>query len=181
VISFSSFIIYPFPMPNSKKPFRINVGFIIHEEIGRNHDFPFEFNKIILDGDLELHNFDGVVNIGRTPQGLVVQAEFSAKTTLECVRCLNEFEHELNWSFTELYAFDKRSETESELILPEDAHIELDTLLREFAILEIPISPICKPDCEGLCAECGQNLNEKDCGHKPIQPDSPFAKLKDLL
>jgi uncharacterized protein len=168
-------------MPNSRKPFRINVGFIIHEEIGRNHDFPFEFDKIILDDDFELRNLDGVVNVGRTPQGLVIQADFSAETTLECVRCLNKFEHELDWSFTELYAFDKRSETDSGLIMPEDAQIDLATLLREYAILELPISPICKPDCEGLCAECGQNLNEKDCGHKPIQPDSPFAKLKDLL
>jgi uncharacterized protein len=168
-------------MPNPRKPFRINVGFIIHEEIGRNHDFPFEFDKILLDDELELRHMDGVVNIGRTPQGLVVQADFSAKTTLECVRCLTDFEHKLDWSFTELYAFDQRSETDSGLIIPDDAQIDLAILLREYALLELPISPICKPNCEGLCAECGQNLNEKDCGHKPIQPDSPFAKLKDLL
>jgi len=168
-------------MPSSKKPFRINVGFIIHEEIGNNYDFPFEFAKITLGDDLELRNFEGIINVGKTPQGLVVQADFSAENTLECVRCLCDFDHEFDWSFTELYAFDKRSETESGLILPEDAHIDLAVLLREYALLEIPISPICKPDCKGLCPECGQNLNEKDCGHRPERPDSPFAKLKDLL
>lgn len=168
-------------MPNPRKPFRLNVGFIVHEEIGRNHDFPFEFDKIILGDDLELHNFEGIINVGKTPQGLVVQADFSAETKLSCVRCLCDFNHELDWSFTELYAFDQRSETDSGLILPEDAHIELAELLREYAILEIPISPICKPDCQGLCAECGQNLNEKDCGHRPEENSSPFAKLKDLL
>ena len=168
-------------MTNPRKPFRINVGFIVHEEIGRNHDFPFAFANITLGDDLELRNFDGIINIGRTPQGLVVQADFSAELTLECVRCLTEYEHELDWSFTELYAFDNRSETESGLILPEDAQIDLADLLREYALLEVPISPICKPDCQGLCAECGQNLNEKDCGHKPIEPDLPFDKLKDLL
>ncbi|MBP6177870.1 MAG: DUF177 domain-containing protein [Anaerolineales bacterium] len=168
-------------MPNPRKPFRLNVGFIVHEEIGRNHDFPFEFDKIILGDDLELHNFEGIINVGKTPQGLVVQADFSAETKLSCVRCLCDFNHELDWSFTELYAFDQRSETDSGLILPEDAHIELAELLREYAILEIPISPICQPDCQGLCAECGQNLNEKDCGHRPEENSSPFAKLKDLL
>ena len=168
-------------MPSPKKPFRINVGFIAHEEIGRSHDFPFAFEKIILGDDLELRGFDGIVNFGRTPQGLVLQADFSARTTLECVRCLQDFEHELDWSFTELFAFDKRSETESELILPEDAHIDLAEMLREYALLEVPISPICRPDCQGLCAECGQNLNEKDCGHGSEENDSPFAKLKDLL
>ena len=168
-------------MPSPKKPFRINIGFIAHEEIGRSHDFPFEFDKIVLGDDLELRNLDGTVTIGRTPQGLVLQADFSAETTVMCVRCLQDFDQELDWSFTELYAFDKRSETDSELILPEDGHIDLAEMIREYALLEVPISPICKPDCQGLCAECGQNLNEKDCGHKPIEPDSPFAKLKDLL
>ena len=168
-------------MPSPKRPFRINVGFIAHEEIGRSHDFPFEFDKIKLGDDFEVRDLDGIVNIGRTPQGLVLQADFSAVTTLECVRCLTDFEHELNWSFTDLYAFDKRSETDSGLILPEDGQIDLAELLREYALLEVPISPICKPDCQGLCAECGQNLNERDCGHGPEENDSPFAKLKDLL
>jgi len=168
-------------MPSPKKPFRINVGFIIHEEIGRNHDFPFEFAKITLGDDLDLRDLDGVVNVGKTPQGLVVQGDFSAGTTLSCVRCLTEFEHALNWTFTELYAFDKRSETDSGLLLPEDAHIDLAPLLREFALLEVPISPICKSTCKGLCPECGENLNERDCGHRPERSDSPFAKLKDLL
>ena len=163
-----------------KKPFRFNVGFIIHEEVGYNHDFPFEFDEIALD-DLELRNFSGVANVGKTPQGLILQAEFSAETSLECVRCLTKFEHQLDWSFTELYAFDKRSEIETELLLPEDAHLDLAELIRDYALLEIPISPIHDENCKGLCPECGQNLNVKDCGHRPPEPDSPFAKLKDLL
>jgi uncharacterized protein len=168
-------------MPSPKKPFRINVGFIAHEEIGRNHDFPFEFDKINLGDDLDLRGFAGNINIGRTPQGLVVQADFTADITLECVRCLTDFEHNLEWSFTELYAFDARSETESGLILPEDAHIDLAELLRDYALLEVPINPICSPDCQGLCIECGQNLNEKDCGHTSDDGDSPFSVLKGLL
>lgn len=168
-------------MVNPKKPFRVNVGFIIHEEIGYNHDFPFGFDKVILGEDLEMRNLEGVVNVGKTPQGLVVQVDFSGELTLNCVRCLQDFEHTLEWTFTELYAFDRRSETESGLLLPEDAQINFEEILREYALLEIPISPICKPDCKGLCVECGQNLNEKDCGHRPEEPDSPFAKLKDLL
>jgi uncharacterized protein len=67
------------------------------------------------------------------------------------------------------------------LLLPEDSHIDLAPLIREFALLEIPISPICKPDCKGLCPVCGENLNETDCGHRPESNDSPFAVLKDLL
>ena len=168
-------------MPNPRKPFRFNVGFIIHEEVGYNHNFPFELEKVVLDGELELRDLQGNINVGKTPQGLIVQGNFSAETTVNCVRCLTDFIQELDWEFTELYAFDQRSITESGLLLPEDAHLDMEELLREFAVLEIPINPICKPDCQGLCIDCGQNLNEKDCGHRPDEPDSPFAKLKDLL
>jgi len=163
-----------------KKLFRFNVGFIIHEDVGYSHDFPFEFDEIVLD-DLELRNFQGVASVGKTPQGLILQADFSAETDLDCVRCLTKFEHSLDWSFTELYAFDKRSETESGLFLPDDAHLDLAELIRDYALLEIPISPVHDENCKGLCPECGQNLNIKDCGHRPAEPDSPFAKLKDLL
>ncbi|HNK64198.1 MAG TPA: DUF177 domain-containing protein [Anaerolineales bacterium] len=168
-------------MTNPRKPFRFNVGFIIHEEIGYNHDFPFDLEKAVLGDDLELRNFEGLVNVGKTPQGLIAQGNFSAETTLNCSRCLKDFEQELDWEFTEMYAFDQRSVTESDLLLPEDAHLDVEELLREYALLEIPINPLCQPDCKGLCPQCGQNLNEKDCGHRPEESDSPFAKLKDLL
>jgi len=177
----SPFILHPFPMSNPRKPFRFNVGFIVHGEVGYTHEFPFEFEEIQLGGDLELRNFEGAAHVSRTPQGLLLQANFSAETTLECVRCLSEFNHALVWEITELYAFNAKSVTESELILPEDAHIDLESLVRECAILEFPISPICKPDCKGLCIICGENLNLKDCGHRPEQSDSPFSALKKLL
>lgn len=169
------------PVTNSRRPFRINVGFIVHEEVGYKHELPFEFEKIQISDDLVLRNFEGLVTIGRTPQGLIVQGDFSAETTLECVRCLTEFEHQLNWEFTELYAFNKKSVSESDLLLPEDQHIDLQPLIREYALLDIPINPSCKPDCKGLCPVCGQNLNEADCGHKNLSEESPFSGLKDLL
>ena len=167
-------------MPNPRKPFRINVGFIVHEEVGYSHEIPFELDKVKLE-DLELQNFSGVLTVGRTPQGLVVQGKFAADTKLECVRCLREFTYPLTWEFTELYAFNKKSVSESGLLLPEDMHIDLAPLLREYALLEVPISPLHSPDCKGLCPVCGQDLNIWDCGHRPDAEDSPFAKLKDLL
>ncbi len=167
-------------MPNPRKPFRINVGFIIHEEVGFSTEIPFELKKVKLE-DLELQNLQGTVTIGRTPQGLVVQGKFSAETKLECVRCLREFTYPLEWEFTELYAFNKKSVSESGLLLPEDAHIDLAPLLREYALLEVPINPLHDPACKGLCSVCGQDLNVRDCGHRPDDSDSPFAKIKDLL
>jgi uncharacterized protein len=168
-------------MTNPRKPFRINVGFIINQEFGYSHEFPFEFDEIRVGDDLALRDFTGLVNIGRTPQGLLVQGNFSGRTTLQCGRCLGDYEHTLHWDLTELYAFNDKSVTESELMVPDDAQIDLAPLVREYALLEVPISHLCMPDCKGLCPECGQNLNEKDCGHRPPEDESPFSILKKLL
>jgi uncharacterized protein len=168
------------PMPNPRKPFRINVGFIVHEEIGFTSEFTFDVDRVEIE-DLTLRNVRGVVHVGRTQQGLVVQGNFSGDITLECVRCLKDFSHHLELEFTELYAFNNKSVSESGLILPESAQIDLAPLVREYALLEVPISPIHDPDCKGLCIECGQDLNIRDCGHNQHPDESPFSELKNLL
>ncbi len=168
-------------MTNPRRPFRINVGFIIHEEVGYTAQFPFEFDKIKVGGDLELRDFSGLVDVGRTPQGLLLTGHFSGITTAECARCLKTFDQPLQWDMTELYAFNEKSISESGLIVPEDAKIDLEPLIRDYALLEIPISPLCRPDCKGLCPVCGQDLNVRDCGHRPHEDESPFSSLKKLL
>ncbi len=168
-------------MANPRLPFRINVGFIVHEEVGTTHEFKFDFEKIQISNDLDLHNFQGIAQISRTPQGLLLQGKFSGEIMLECVRCLSAFHQWLTWAMTELYAFNQKSVTDSGLLLPEDAHIDLQPLVREYALLEVPINPICKPDCKGLCPVCGQDLNLRDCGHRPHEDESPFSALKNLL
>ena len=168
-------------MTDPHRPFRLNVGFIVHQEVGYHHEFPFEFEQIQIADDLDLHHFQGTALIGRTPQGLILRGKFKAETLLECMRCLSPFEQAIQWEMTELYAFKKKSVSESGLLLPEDAQIDLAPIMREYALLEIPIKPICKPDCKGLCPECGEDLNLADCGHRRLAEESPFSALKDLL
>ena len=168
-------------MTNARRPLRLNVGFIIHAEVGYTHEFPFEFEKLKAGDDLDLWGFSGVAIFGRTPQGLLLTGSFSAETTIECVRCLKAFSQPLSWDMTELYAFNAKSVSESGLTVPEDAQIDLQPLIREYALLEVPIKPVCKPDCRGLCPVCGQDLNIRDCGHRPQENESPFSVLNKLL
>jgi len=144
---------------------RLNVGFIIGQSIGYHREFTFDHPQLTISSELEVTDFKGVVRIDRTQQGLVMQAKFQGNTRLECVRCLGETVVPLQTEFDELFAFSKRSVTESGLLLPEDGHIDLEPILREYLMLEIPIQPLCQPDCKGLCVECGENLNERVCEH----------------
>ena len=168
-------------MTNPRRPFRLNVGFIVHQEVGYKHEFPFEFDQIQISDDLDLRHFEGIATIGRTQQGLILQGKFNARTTVECVRCLNEFEQHVKFKITELYAFKNKAVSDTDLILPDDAQIDLQSLVREYALLDLPIKPLCKPNCKGLCSVCGEDLNQTDCGHGDLKEDSPFAALKDLL
>ncbi len=150
----------------SKNPLRINVGFLIHQPIGTSREIHFEYPSIRLQPDLDVRDLTGTVKLGRTPQGILVQASFDAIVTAECVRCLAEFDQPLHTDFSELFAFNAHSVSESGLILPEDGNINLEPLLREYLLVEIPISPLCKEDCKGLCVICGEDLNAGLCEHQ---------------
>ena len=100
-------------MNNPRRPFRLNVGFIVNSDVGFSNDFPYEFDRIKVSDDLDLRNFHGNANIGRTPQGLLLTGIFEATLKVECARCLREFDHNVQWEMTELYAFNEKSLTDS--------------------------------------------------------------------
>jgi uncharacterized protein len=162
-------------------PLRLNVGFVVAQSAGFSRDFPFDIPQISIPPDLRLNSLNGLVRATRTPQGILLQADFHTIIDLECVRCLTDFQQTLMVNFTELYAFSQRYVTDSGLLMPETGIIDLTPVLREYALLEIPISPLCRPDCKGLCPICGNNLNESVCYHEEESGDPRLASLRSLL
>lgn len=168
-------------MSDPHSPLRLNVGFIVAQSAGYSRDFSIEIPQVTLPPDFALTNLAGDVRVSRTPQGLLLQSNFQADTNLECVRCLDNFTTRLHTDFTELYAFSRRNITESGLLVPDDGQIDLEPLLREYMILEVPISPLCRPDCNGLCPVCGENRNYVTCTHEEEPVDPRLDVLKKLL
>ena len=156
-------------MADFRNPLLLNVGFIIHETIGYSRDFPFDFDSISIPPDTKLSQLSGLVRVTRTAQGLLVQVKMQAYLPAECVRCLTEFAQLLQIDFTDLYAFTPNSVTESGLILPETGKIDLAPIVRDEMLLAFPISPLCQPDCKGLCPVCGENLNDISGVHEHIE------------
>ena len=152
-------------MTQIRTPLRLNVGFLSTQPIGTYRDFSFDVPEIELSPDLFLSHFKGTTHISRTPQGLLVEAEFSGRLIQECVRCLEEYQQDVTANFTELFAFRYRRNPESDLFVPDDGYINLAPLARDYLMLELPIKPICRLDCKGLCVVCGANLNEEVCEH----------------
>ena len=168
-------------MSDPHSPLRLNVGFVVAQSAGFSRDFPFDLPQINIPPDLHLSGLSGVVRATRTPQGILMQVDLQTQIELECVRCLTDFQQSLDINFTELYAFSQRYVTDSGLLMPETGFIDLTPILREYVLLEIPISPLCWQGCKGLCPMCGNNLNESDCFHEEEVGDPRLASLKKLL
>ena len=168
-------------MSNRNNPLRINVGFLVKAEAGYSRTIEFDVEQLVVPPDLTLNNLKGAAHFSRTPQGLVVQVQLSAHLPAECARCLDPFELAVATDFTELYAFDERSVSEPQLLLPANHQIDLAPLAREYLLLDLPITPLCRPDCRGLCPVCGINRNREHCEHEQQTGDPRFAVLKDFI
>ncbi len=102
--------------------------------------------------------------------GIEVSGTVAATWQGHCRRCLVEVEGPVETEVRELYRQRRRRETpdEDEETYPLDSEmLDLRPLVRDALLLELPLAPLCREDCAGLCVDCGANLNEGPCacGH----------------
>ena len=114
-------------------------------------------------------------------EGLLVSGTVSATAVVRCVRCLREFDQELEVEVRELFALEPgEDEDEGYAVLPDD-RLPLDTMARDPLVLGFPAFPLHRPDCAGLCPVCGADRNTVDCGHDgPETIDPRWAGLAGL-
>jgi len=112
-------------------------------------------------------------------EGILVSGRLAGTMTLRCARCLTGFEQPFRVEVQELFTNRPDDDAEEYLLDPETG-IDPDQMLRDTIGVELPFSPLCRPDCRGLCEICGGNRNLGECpGHERIDPR--FAVLSDLL
>lgn len=84
----------------------------------------------------------------------------------ECARCLTEIEADAEIDLQELFLFPGVDPDDVEASRVEAEMIDLEPVLRDAAMLDLPFIPLCREDCAGLCPTCGVNLNDDpDHGH----------------
>ena len=79
-------------MSDPHSPLRLNVGFVVAQSAGFSRDIPFDLPQINIPPDLRLSELTGIARVTRTPQGILLQVDFKALISLECVRCLTNFQ-----------------------------------------------------------------------------------------
>jgi uncharacterized metal-binding protein YceD (DUF177 family) len=102
--------------------------------------------------------------------GILAQGTLQTRLRCRCDRCLKYFDHALD--VPDFCQFFRN---------PQNNDIDLTEYVREDILLAFPQHVLCREDCQGLCPNCGANLNVRDCGcERAPEPDSAWAALDDL-
>ncbi len=117
-------------------------------------------------------------------EGVVLTGTVYASVRGECSRCLDEVHDEIEVDICELYAYpdsvtDQTSDAD-EVSRVQDEMIDCEPAIRDAVLLAIPVIPLCREDCPGLCAGCGEHRDRLPADHAHDQGDIRWAALSDL-
>ena len=138
--------------------------------------------------------------ITNTGSALLVTGSANAVACGTCSRCLDAFEFELEGTLEGYFLFSEDGKPEEGMekdefeVLPENKIIDFEPLIKAALLIELPLQPLCKSECKGLCAHCGANLNEGACNcnknatandgitgsENANSGSNPFAVLKNI-
>ena len=107
-------------------------------------------------------------------EGVLATGRVSGSLVGECVRCLDPVEVEVDADFQELFYYDLEDLSAEELeeaVSVVEELVDVEPLVRDALVLDLPLQPLCEPDCPGLCPECGAALAEDpDHHHESVDP-----------
>lgn len=113
-------------------------------------------------------------------EGVLVTGTATVQLTGECVRCLREITDDLEVDVQELFAYSESDAGEDEAARLQGELIDLEPILRDQIVLDLPFQPVCSAECAGLCAVCGADLNAQPEHRHDDDIDPRWAVLADL-
>jgi uncharacterized protein len=134
-----------------------------------------ELANASVDGEIEVE-----LKLRSLSDGIVVRGDISTEADLVCNRCLQRWTRAISVPFEQIYRLHPEDE-DDELPIVDRAWIDLESVVHDELSLGLPLAPLCKEDCQGLCPTCGTDLNVQPCGGHGEEFNSPFASLKDLF
>lgn len=124
--------------------------------------------------DLDLR-FESVI------EGVLVTGTAEIVLRGVCARCLTEIEFTELVDLMELFLYPDKEPDDQEASRIDDETIDLEPVLRDAVVLDLPFTPLCREDCLGLCATCGANLNDDPDHDHGDEVDPRWAGLSGLL
>ncbi|MEX2289678.1 MAG: YceD family protein [Mycobacteriales bacterium] len=114
-------------------------------------------------------------------EGVLVSGTATAPLAGECGRCLEPVSDTLAVELQELFAYpESDADDDEDLARMEGDLLDLEPVLRDAVVLALPLTPLCRQDCAGLCVECGERLDDLPADHAHDAPDPRWAALQGL-
>jgi uncharacterized protein len=184
---------------NTNNDLVFNVAQLLKERVGSTRRLTLESPSLNLydenteEGEtLEARDVRGNAKVTRLNDGVLVQGDVEANVQLQCSRCLEDLSLPVEARLEEQFqptvdvetghAITRAEDEEDDTVFKIDANhlMDLTEPVRPALLVAIPMRPLCREDCRGLCPECGASLNYVDCGHNQESPDSRWEALKAL-
>lgn len=170
---------------------RFNVAQLLKEPVGSTRKYHLAEDIHDLDEEVRLtHPIEGAIRLIHTAEGVLVSGQLHTEVELTCSRCLESFSTAIDFTLEEEFrpivdistgAKLPKVDGEDEATLIDGQHIvDLLEVMRQDVLLALPSSPLCRPDCAGLCPQCGQNLNEGFCTCEQPLGDPRWEALRTL-
>lgn len=147
--------------------------------------------KIESDTDLKiLSPVQALIRIDKKNSEIFLKGTLSVTLQQQCSRCLKIFDTEMKIDIDTLYRPSKEIDVEEHYELKSDEletafykndEIDINDLLKEQILLNLPMKPLCSEQCKGLCPKCGTDLNITQCKCEVSEVDERLAVLKQLL
>ncbi len=137
-----------------------------------------------LTGNLQLNG--RVLEAG---EEMLLEGKLRGTLSLSCSRCLNSFLQPFEIAVSAKYVNAAENAHEDQADAgPRDVtrisfvgdEIDLSSGIREDLLLNVPLKPLCREDCRGLCPQCGADLNEGECTCEKKTADPRLAELRDI-
>ena len=147
-------------------------------------DIDLDGESVRLKGDLKVTG-----SVTKHAAQIDVDAKVVGPAEVDCSRCLTSIQSDINSEFSVNFVFpedfstDRDHEvaaTDLDTDVLESDRIDLNEIVRERILLELPEQVYCKPDCKGLCPKCGADRNLVDCKCEEDELDPRWAALKNL-
>ena len=166
---------------------QINVSQQLKEPIGSTRNYGV--NEVV---DIAGDNspVQGEIGLMRTDRSILAKGTLHTEIELTCSRCLSLFSCPLTLNIEEEYFPITDVATGASVPLPDepdcftiDEHniLDLTEAIRQYALLTLPMKPLCGEDCAGLCPTCGCNLNQAPCNCLPKPADPRWSELGKLV
>jgi uncharacterized protein len=169
-----------------------NVAGLLQEAPGAVREYRLQDRYVSLAPDVELAGpLNGMLRLQRTNRGILVRGTIEGDVRRTCGRCLEPYVERAIVQVSEEYlpsvdlasggTLPPPATGESAQLIDEHHEIDLTPVLRDEFALGEPMHPLCRPDCAGLCPECGARLDEKHVAHESDAIDPRLAGLAQLL